>query len=185
MWLSRFFFLIRKIYGFQDLIIVFSAFNICRKSHGALSGSFHNIHHHKPEFCQLFILSGGKLIFLREENSEGFIEDDQGVRANGKGTLGDWSGKIKPNEKNLCPTASSSMPSRSSPDQWEKYNVEEIESYFHQLIISLNSDEEGPEAENETLWNGPDVQENKVKFFWDFRFFLKLRLNCVVKSGSN
>ncbi|KAG5529610.1 hypothetical protein RHGRI_030106 [Rhododendron griersonianum] len=127
------------------------------KSHGALSGSFH-IHHRKPEFCQLFILSEGKLVFLREENSEGFIEDDQGVRANGKGTLGDWSGQIKPNEKNLCPTASSSMPSRS-PDQWEN-NVEEIESYFHQLI-SLNSDEEGPEAENETLWNGPDVQENK------------------------
>lgn len=165
MWLSRFF-SFSKIYGFQDLIIVFSAFNICRKSHGALSGSFH-IHHRKPEFCQLFILSEGKLVFLREENSEGFIEDDQGVRANGKGTLGDWSGQIKPNEKNLRPTASSSMPSRS-PDQWEN-NVEEIESYFHQLI-SLNSDEEGPEAENETLWNGPDVQENKVNFLV-FRFF--------------
>lgn len=156
------------MYGFQELSSVFSAFNICRKSHVALSRSFH-VHHRKPEFCQLFVLSRGKLVFQREENNEGFIEDDQEImvgRAKEKGILRGWLGKMKHEEKNLCPTASSSTPNQS-PDQWEN-NVEEIGSYFQQLI-SLNSDE-GLEAENETLWNGPNVQENTVSFlfciFW-------------------
>ncbi|KAH7859977.1 hypothetical protein Vadar_007785 [Vaccinium darrowii] len=128
------------------------------KSHVELSRSFH-VHHRKPEFCQLFVLSRGKLVFQREENNEGFIEDDQEImvgRAKEKGILRGWLGKMKHEEKNLCPTASSSTPNQS-PDQWEN-NVEEIGSYFQQLI-SLNSDE-GLEAENETLWNGPNVQEN-------------------------
>ncbi|XP_031115283.1 putative U-box domain-containing protein 50 [Ipomoea triloba] len=39
---------------------------VCWKSRGTISGSFY-VQRQKPGFCELFIISGGKLVFLREE----------------------------------------------------------------------------------------------------------------------
>ena len=41
----------------------------------AFSGSFY-VHRHKPEFCELFVICGGKLISLGEENGEGIMEEE-------------------------------------------------------------------------------------------------------------
>ncbi|KAF2285282.1 hypothetical protein GH714_042324 [Hevea brasiliensis] len=48
------------------------------KSKNAISGSFY-IHQHKPNFCEFFIICGGKLVLLRGESEEAIMEDDQGV----------------------------------------------------------------------------------------------------------
>ncbi|XP_057501255.1 putative U-box domain-containing protein 50 [Actinidia eriantha] len=120
------------------------------------------VHRHKPDFCELFMICGGKLVFMREENNEGIVEDEQGVmvvKFKEKGSFRGWLGKKLPesgyNDKNL---PSSSTSNNDSPDQWENYE-QEMESYFHQLE-SFNSDGDGSEVENDTLWKMPDMPEN-------------------------
>ncbi|GFS39547.1 U-box domain-containing protein kinase family protein [Actinidia rufa] len=95
------------------------------------------VHRHKPDFCELFMICGGKLVFMREENNEGIVEDEQGVMV------------VKFKEKG------------SFRDQWENYE-QEMESYFHQLE-SFNSDGDGSEVENDTLWKMPDMPENMAE----------------------
>ncbi|XP_028127480.1 putative U-box domain-containing protein 50 [Camellia sinensis] len=137
------------------------------KSRGAISGSFY-VHRHKPEFCELFIVCGGKLLFLREDNNEGFIEDDQGVivaKFKEKGSFRGWLGKkLNENGNNEkfhgSPSPVSSSTRNGFSDQWENC-VQEIESYFNQLLSS-NSDEEGLEVENDTLWNSQREPEKDI-----------------------
>ncbi|XAR73496.1 Non-specific serine/threonine protein kinase [Bertholletia excelsa] len=138
-------------------------------SRGAIS-SLLFVNREKPEFCSLFIIYGGKLVFLREENNEGCIEDDKGTilaKFKEKGIFKGWLGKklldCATNEKNLRNLSSPST-NNDSLDQWEDY-VQEIESYFRQLLSS-NSDKEGPEEHKEALRNGqssePDMPENMI-----------------------
>ncbi|THG12734.1 hypothetical protein TEA_026861 [Camellia sinensis var. sinensis] len=137
------------------------------KSRGAISGSFY-VHRHKPEFCELFIVCGGKLLFLREDNNEGFIEDDQGVivaKFKEKGSFRGWLGKkLNENGNNEkfhgSPSPVSSSTRNGFSDQWENC-VQEIESYFNQLLSS-NSDEEGLEVENDTLRNSQREPEKDI-----------------------
>lgn len=137
------------------------------KSRGAISGSFY-VHRHKPDFCELFIVCGGKLLFLREDNNEGFIEDDQGVivaKFKEKGSFRGWLGKkLNENGNNEkfhgSPSPVSSSTRNGFSDQWENC-VQEIESYFNQLLSS-NSDEEGLEVENDTLWNSQREPEKDI-----------------------
>ncbi|KAL6959500.1 hypothetical protein U1Q18_039650 [Sarracenia purpurea var. burkii] len=102
------------------------------KSRGSISGPFY-VHRHKPEFCELFIICGGKLVFPRGENKQGIKE---------KGTFRTWLGKMLPetatDERSLRNSPSSSTINGSS-DQWENHE-QEIESYFHHLL-SANSGE--------------------------------------------
>ncbi|XP_071735383.1 putative U-box domain-containing protein 50 isoform X2 [Rutidosis leptorrhynchoides] len=79
---------------------------------------------------------GGRLIFLKEENNEGFIEDDQGdmiVKMKKRGSVKGWFDKMFPDQSKTPRTSSNSA---DSPRIWEN-SVEEIKQYFNQL---LNSD---------------------------------------------
>lgn len=123
------------------------------RSKSAISGSFY-VHRNKPEFCELFIVCGGKLVFLREENDEGLMEDDQGVmvaRTRGKASFKGWFGKMfaeSPTSHHThgSSTSSTIADSLNSLNQWEN-SVDEIENYFQQLL-SLNLDEQDCEDEN-------------------------------------
>lgn len=115
---------------------------------GNLIMGLKKIQQRKPDFCELYLISGGKLFFLKEENNEGFIEDDQGVmiaKLNSKrGSFKGWIGKMYPkNPKNPRDSPSSSS-SADSPSIWER-SSEEIEDYFKQLLES-NEDEENSET---------------------------------------
>ncbi|XP_019185661.1 PREDICTED: putative U-box domain-containing protein 50 isoform X2 [Ipomoea nil] len=119
------------------------------KSRSALRGLFH-IHNQKPDFCELFVVFGGKLVFLIEENGESVIKDEVG------GVIGRAREKkkkkhgfkvllerimlpeIADKEKRSCDSPSSSSSSSVSnglADQWEK-NQSEIELYLSQLSSS-------------------------------------------------
>nr|GEU74303.1 putative U-box domain-containing protein 50 [Tanacetum cinerariifolium] len=108
-----------------------------------LNGLKH-IQRKKPDFCQLYLTSGGKLFFLKEENNEGFIEDELGEMvaklSKKRGSFKDWFGKMFPeNAKSPRTSPSSSSTSIDSRPIWEKC-VEEIEEYFNRLLES-NADE--------------------------------------------
>lgn len=139
---------------------------MCRKIKSAISGSFY-IQKNKPEFCELFIICGGKLVFLRGESNKGIMEDDQGVlvaKLREKPSFKGWLGKMFiENQANSleirnprrCLSASTSMGSSSSQNQWE--SVDYIESYFQQLL-SLNLEEEEEvkcEQENKNSQTSP------------------------------
>ncbi|XP_059307396.1 putative U-box domain-containing protein 50 [Lycium ferocissimum] len=125
------------------------------KSGSAISGSFF-VHRQKPEFCELYVICGGKLVFLREGNNEGLIEDDQGIMVAKSRTMRqsfrDLVVKMFPEHsqkmKNQCDSSSSSA-SNDSFDQWEKYK-EEIENYMGQLLPS-NVEEVDDFVADETL----------------------------------
>lgn len=121
------------------------------KSKSAISAAFH-VNRQKPSFCNLSIICGGKQVFLREENNEGIVEDEQGfmiAKLREKIGFRGWLGKMFPenvNGKNHCDSPSSA--SSSSPNQWDKY-TEEIEHYFNELLTS--STKEDPETADDTL----------------------------------
>ncbi|XP_012081674.1 putative U-box domain-containing protein 50 [Jatropha curcas] len=123
------------------------------RSKNAISGSFY-VHQHKPNFCELFIICGGKLVFLRRENEEAVMEDDQGSNVTKKGNIKSWLGKILPDHNSLGRHSRMSASSKGfdSPNlrtQWENC-VLEIQNYYEHLL-SLNSDEEGREKESDDI----------------------------------
>ncbi|KAL4577897.1 hypothetical protein LXL04_014012 [Taraxacum kok-saghyz] len=141
------------------ILQLISGLRICKLVMGATffksfsSGKFGNLvmglkklQQKKPDFCEFYLISGGKLFFLKEENNEGFIEDDQGMtiaKLNKKrGSFKGWIGKMYP--KNTRDSSSSSSSSADSPSIWER-STEEIEEYFNQLLNS-NEDEEESET---------------------------------------
>ncbi|CAK9168164.1 unnamed protein product [Ilex paraguariensis] len=136
------------------------------KSRGAISGSFY-VHQNKPNFCELYIIIGGKLVSLREENNEWLIEDDQGfvvAKVREKNGFKGWLGKMFPesaaNKKNPYGSPSSST-RNDSPDRWEKC-VEEIENYFNHLQSS-NSEEDDAVVVSDILQSSStdsDLPEN-------------------------
>ncbi|KAK4263084.1 hypothetical protein QN277_028556 [Acacia crassicarpa] len=140
------------------LVIGFSVMKPSWKSRGAMSRLFY-IHQHKPEFCELFILCGGKQVFMRGSNDEKILEDDYGVvvaRIRDKKTFMDWLEKVFP-ERNSIDSPDSRISPRSaastslsasmaSPgslqNQWEVHQ-QEIETYFQDLCSSnMNFDEQ-------------------------------------------
>lgn len=136
-----------------DEFVIF-LIDFCRKSKSTLNASFY-LHRKKPDFCELFVIFNGKLVSLREETNEGFIEDDQGVvvaKLKERPSFKGWIGKFFPenaNGKNHCDSPSSSSASNSTPDQWETYS-EELEKYFNELSSSIASEGDS-EAANETI----------------------------------
>ncbi|MBA0824501.1 hypothetical protein Goarm_021171, partial [Gossypium armourianum] len=111
------------------------------RSKSAISGAFY-VHQYKPDFSELYIICGGKLVVLNGNINEGLMEDDGGgfmvAKIKEKPSIKSLLGRIFC-ERRKC----SSLPSTnqdSVKDRWDN-NVEELESYFQQLL-SLNLDEE-------------------------------------------
>lgn len=126
-----------------------------------------HIQRKKPDFCELYLTSGGKLFFLKEENNEGFIEDDLGemiAKLNKKrGSFKDWFGKMFPeNTKSRRTSPSSSSKSIVSPPIWENC-VEEIEEYFDRLLES-DADEHLESVHVSSQSTEPDIPKNLVNF---------------------
>ncbi|KVI08652.1 Protein kinase-like domain-containing protein [Cynara cardunculus var. scolymus] len=106
--------------------------------YGNLLSGLKHIQQKKPDFCELYLISGGKLFLLKDENNEGFIEDDQGAKLNKKrGSFRGWIGKMFP-ENVKSPRFSPSSTSVDSPSIWEKC-AEEIEGYFNHLVEESES----------------------------------------------
>lgn len=111
---------------------------------------FH-VDQNKPEFCELFVICRGKQVFLRIQNDEKIIEDDDAVivaRMKDKITFKDWFEKMFTERNMDSPerrsssrslTSSSSSATIESPvspqNQWEFY-LQEIESYYQDLLAS-------------------------------------------------
>ncbi|KAK1410543.1 hypothetical protein QVD17_37080 [Tagetes erecta] len=108
-----------------------------------------HIQRKKPDFCELYITSGGKLFYLKEINNEEIIEDDQGEMVaklnKKKGSFKGWIGKLfQENAKNQQISASATT-TTDAPANWDEC-VEEIEVYFNHLLdddsIHSNVDED-------------------------------------------
>ncbi|XP_077217384.1 U-box domain-containing protein kinase family protein isoform X2 [Tasmannia lanceolata] len=144
-----------------------------RKAKSGISGSFY-VHKHKPNFCELFIICGEKLVLLREENNEGYIGNEEGAmvvdmrkKMKEKGSIRGWIiGRILPDSAainvasssergNDCHEGTSSM-GRDTCDMKDKWNncAEEIEAYF-QLLSNSNSNEEDNGEEVGSLEHSP------------------------------
>lgn len=130
------------------------------RSKNAISGSFY-IHRTKPDFCELFMLCRGKLLMLKEENDEGYMEDEEGVivaSLKQKGSFKGWLGKMlshgqvkSPNcPSPRCTNSGSDSPfSRNNINQWEFYE-QDIEEYFQELMLLESNSKE----------NKDNVEEN-------------------------
>lgn len=119
----------------------------------------------------MFIIGRGKLVFLREENNEEYIEDHHGVMVakSNKASFKGWIGKMFPENSSENSPHFSPSSSTSNSLLWEK-NVEETENYFHQLLTS-NAEEEDGEMENEIFQSGPtetDKTQNMVRLLFVF-----------------
>ncbi|KAF8404715.1 hypothetical protein HHK36_009603 [Tetracentron sinense] len=135
-----------------------------RKAKSAISGSFY-VHKHKPDFCELFIICGGKLVSLKEENDEGSAEDDQGTtftKPREKGSLKGWlrskmftdnpTNHLSPG-RDYPPRVTPSLTNTDSPEsrnRWENC-VKEIEIYS-QWLSSTNLSEEDCVEEEESAY---------------------------------
>ncbi|KAL6222827.1 hypothetical protein ACLB2K_006217 [Fragaria x ananassa] len=122
----------------------------------AVSAAFY-IHHHKPDFCELFVICGGRLVFLRGENDKGTMEDDQGVivaKLREKASFKGWLAKMFNETSATSPdgtTADANSPTNSQ-NSWECH-VQEIEDYF-QHLLSLKLEEDS-EQEKDDVPNNP------------------------------
>lgn len=121
---------------------------VFRKSRDAVRGLLH-IHQHKPEFCELHIVHGGKLVHLREEDAEGVIEDDQGMittaKTRDKRSFIGRLGMIMFPGSNRDPPPTNTV--TDPTNRWEDH-VQEIENYF-QKLMSFQSDE-GSDCDGDT-----------------------------------
>ncbi|XP_058774344.1 putative U-box domain-containing protein 50 [Vicia villosa] len=135
--------------GITKLVIGFSFMRPSMKSKDAMNGLFY-VHQHKPDFCELFIICGGKQVSPRVKNDEITMEDDSGDKV---AKMRDYKTNIKDciarifcdktiDSNQGCSSSSrSSTSSESQIDQneWEFY-IREIDNYFQELL-SLNTDE--------------------------------------------
>ncbi|XP_020882339.1 putative U-box domain-containing protein 50 isoform X2 [Arabidopsis lyrata subsp. lyrata] len=99
------------------------------KSKSAISGSFY-VYQNKPEFCELYIICGGKMVSLKRDND---VNNNSNIRS--------WIGKMFHDPgRNLDSSSGNNDDPTSSGSSWDK-NLHEIEIYFEQLL-SLNLEEE-------------------------------------------
>ena len=105
------------------------------KSKSAISGSFY-VYQNKPDFCEFYIICGGKMVMLKRENDA-------------NNNIKSWIGKMFHDPgRNLDRSSSGNdddSAGRGSP--WDK-NLQEMESYFQQLL-SLNLEEDDVEETEE------------------------------------
>ncbi|WZZ12587.1 hypothetical protein YC2023_105676 [Brassica napus] len=104
------------------------------KSKSAISGSFY-VYQNKPDFCEFYIICGGKMVMLKREN-----DVNNNMRS--------WIGKMFHDPgRSLDRSSSSNDDSTGSGSPWDK-NLQEMESYFQQLL-SLNLEEDDVEETEE------------------------------------
>ncbi|GAB4848800.1 hypothetical protein Ancab_003593 [Ancistrocladus abbreviatus] len=147
------------------------------RSKGSISGSFY-VHRNKPDFCDLFVLCGGKLVFLKEENDEGLMEDEQGItvaKLKQKASFKGWLGKVLAHGRSPYASSSSSQRSLDSPsarNQWDMF-AQEIEGYFQQLLEEkddhINMEENGALENNIMEPNMPDSSKDGVEKIEDVK----------------
>ncbi|CAJ2636301.1 unnamed protein product [Trifolium pratense] len=144
--------------GITKLVIGFSFMRPSMKSKDVMNGLFY-VHQYKPEFCELFIICGGKQVSPRVNNDEITMEDDSGVKVakmrDNKTNFIDWIERvfcdktIDSNERvsnsSRSSTSSTNFEAHLDQNQWEFY-VQEINNYFQELL-SLNM--EGGNCEQE------------------------------------
>nr|XP_011468674.1 PREDICTED: putative U-box domain-containing protein 50 [Fragaria vesca subsp. vesca] len=108
-----------------------------------ISGSFH-IHQHKPESCELFIICGGKEVFLRGENDKRLsMEDDQGgmvAKMKDRISISLILGSMFGSRQSSPPSSTKNHSSSLENMQWESY-VQEIEIYLQQLCSTLDEED--------------------------------------------
>lgn len=138
------------------------------KSRSAVSGSYF-VHHHMPDYCELFIICGGKLVSLKGENDEGIMEDDQGVKfakMRERVNFGNLWTKMfsgngrNPNRLSICSRA----PDADSPysqSTWENC-VREIENYF-QHLSSLNLDDATNSEDGDEILQTRAIEPNAAE----------------------
>ncbi|GMN34003.1 hypothetical protein TIFTF001_004463 [Ficus carica] len=139
------------------------------KIKNAISGSFY-VHKNKPDFCDLFIICGGKQLSIRgSENNKGIMEDDQGItvaRLREKGSFKDWLGKIfipnpssslERNQRRILSSSAINLDSPSTQSQWQNY-AQEIEDYFQHLLSLYSDDEEVCVQEDDSLQQSPRME---------------------------
>ncbi|KAM7276748.1 hypothetical protein ACFE04_018614 [Oxalis oulophora] len=116
------------------LAITFMKQSSWQKKNG-ISGSF-KVHMHKPEFCELYIVCGGKLLLRREENdNKGAIIMRQ--KAKPKRWLTRKFAEIVGKSHD---SSAPNMNLREPENEWENH-VREIQTYFqHLMSLSLNDD---------------------------------------------
>ncbi|KAJ4964210.1 hypothetical protein NE237_024149 [Protea cynaroides] len=130
------------------------------KTKSAISGSFY-IYRNKPNFCEVYIICGGKLVLLREENDEEYMEDESGVmiaKMREKGTRKGWFGKMFVDSKHdsqgriyprgFSPNGEVNTDSDSTHDWWDEY-APQVESYFQWLSSSKLVEEEDEDNEED------------------------------------
>ncbi|XP_027360013.1 putative U-box domain-containing protein 50 [Abrus precatorius] len=128
--------------GITKLVMGFSFMKPSLKSKGAISGLFY-VHQHKPSFCELFIICGGKQVFLRGRNDEKIMEDDHGVmvaKMRDKLTFKDWLDKLfidktSDSQDRSASLSSTNLESHGNQNQWE-FHAQEIENYYQELLSS-------------------------------------------------
>ncbi|CAN8264237.1 unnamed protein product [Cochlearia groenlandica] len=97
------------------------------KSKSAISGSFY-VYQNKPEFCEFYIICGGKMVSLKRDN-----DVNNNIRS--------WIGKMFYDPgRNLDRSSANNDDPTASESSWDK-NLPEIENYFQQLL-SLNLEEQ-------------------------------------------
>ncbi|KAJ0242036.1 putative U-box domain-containing protein 50 [Hirschfeldia incana] len=115
------------------------------KSKSAISGSFH-IYQNKPDFCEFYIICGGKMVLLKREN-----DVNNNIRS--------WIGKMFHDPgRNLDRSSNGNDDPTASESPWDK-NLQEMEIYFQQLL-SLNleeEDEDNVQEEEEDEDGGEEV----------------------------
>lgn len=135
-------------------------------------------------------------MFLKGQNDEGIMKDDQGVvvgKMKDKASFKDWIEKIftdpsahssKKNSR-FSPTSSINLDTRNSQNQWETH-VGEIESYF-QLLASSDLDEDNNHDQDSNSPTESDMPEEytdsnlvilKYPLFFLFFFFAICGYNC-------
>ncbi|XP_010463003.1 PREDICTED: putative U-box domain-containing protein 50 [Camelina sativa] len=115
------------------------------KSKSAISGSFY-VYQNKPEYCEFYIICGGKMVSLKRENDE-----NNNIRS--------WIGKMFHDPgRNLDRSSGSNDDSTASGSSTWDNNLQVIENYFQQLL-SLNLEEEEDENGVEEEQEGEEEED--------------------------
>ncbi|KAL5063342.1 hypothetical protein RYX36_025079, partial [Vicia faba] len=165
--------------GITKLVIGFSFMRPSMKSKDAMNGLFY-VHQHKPDFCELFIICGGKQVSPRVKNDEITMEDDSGVKV---AKMRDYKTNFKDCIVRICcdkstidsnqgcsSRSSTSSESQIDQNEWEFY-IREIDNYFQELV-SLNMEE------------GIYGQDDDDSYFSPIEPFVQQLKNSHNKSGA-
>ncbi|KAH1154592.1 hypothetical protein GLYMA_18G147800v4 [Glycine max] len=157
--------------GITKLIMGFSFMKPSLKSEVDVNGLFY-VNQHKPPFCELFVIFGGKQVTPRVKNDEIIMEDDNGFKIasmRDKINCIDWLERmffdktIDTQHRSSCAPSSSSTNFEPYLNQNEwKFSFQEIENYAQELM-SLNLEE------------GSSGQDNHVSHFNPVEPYVKER----------